>query len=320
MYVLSIIIPAANLADKACELTETGDAAELELKKSLLFSVLLCSFLFGTYNVHADDSPQLSERALNLAKVEPHTANLTADSLSDSINNSNTSSIITNNGTDLDIDLLPIDSTAITRINETLNSLEAQHGPYDFRLQEPLTHLALSLQTLGEHRHAINFYKRAFHNLRINHGLYHGGQLALLERLIESEQALGEWDEVTKRYIYLAHLYQRLYKADDVRLQRGLHEVGLWHISAFNRRVGSDRVEHLKQAKTLFEMSLQVASLSLNADDPKFEILKDNIKSCDHELFLNSEFAKQMQSQSRDYRPDEEDFVERYKRRRRYQE
>lgn len=179
----------------------------------------------------------------------------------------------------------------------TVTKLQVDFGPYDQRLVEPLSDLGELQQRVGDHDAAAQTFKQALHVIRINNGLYHESQIAVLDKLIASERELRNWEVVDKHYAYMQHLYQRLYGIDDSRLEAGLQKVASWHVSAFNVNLDGKRFEHLKTANKLFHLRLKVAHLTLSAGDPKFDFLNRNIAICERQLYLASDLNKEMMGQ-----------------------
>jgi hypothetical protein len=68
---------------------------------------------------------------------------------------------------------------------------EARNGPFSAALIEPLTALGLTYQENGEHVLALTVLDRALSLKRINEGLFGLDQVPLVERLIDSERAIG---------------------------------------------------------------------------------------------------------------------------------
>jgi len=179
---------------------------------------------------------------------------------------------------------------------QSVNNLSAvTSNAFDNSLVQPLYAEANYLQEMGSHSEAIRLYKDAMHILRINKGLYDESQLDLLEAMIESEISLQNWEHVDKHYAYMEYLYKKLYDVEDPRLETGLQKVVAWHVNALNVNIDGKRVEHLQQANKLFKMRLQIAQLTLTADDPKLEFLNRNIAICERQLFLTSELNREMQ-------------------------
>ena len=71
---------------------------------------------------------------------------------------------------------------------------EAQNGPFSANLIELLTSLGLAYQEYGEDVLALGVLDRALYLKRVNEGLFGLDQAALLQRLIDSEIAIGRVD------------------------------------------------------------------------------------------------------------------------------
>jgi hypothetical protein len=77
---------------------------------------------------------------------------------------------------------------------DSIANEEAQNGPYSANLIALLTSLGLTYQENGEDVLAVTVLDRALYVKRINEGLFGMDQAGLLERLIDSELAIGRLD------------------------------------------------------------------------------------------------------------------------------
>ncbi len=180
-----------------------------------------------------------------------------------------------------------------------VDDLELRYGPYDIRLKEALRGLGFRLKQEGQFEEASLVFKRALHVSRVNEGLNNESQLAIVERLIEVDQQLAAWDEVNDHFTYLEHLYKKLYKLDDPRLEQGLRKVVAWHFDASNFNLNGNRIEHLRKAHGLLKLRLQSAELTLSGEDPLLDSLKRNIERSEYYLYLNSELYQELSSERR---------------------
>jgi len=187
-----------------------------------------------------------------------------------------------------------IDSFQVELEAQAIVAIESEFGPYDFRLQEPLASLGKLLQQAGNHQEALVAFDRALHVTRINRGLYDETQIEIVDLIIDSDSALANWDSVNQHYGYLEYLYQVLYHVEDPRLETGLQKVVSWHVNALNVNLDGKRIEHLRQANKLFKLRLEIAERTLSAGHPRFEFLEQNIKNCEHQLYLASDLNKEM--------------------------
>ena len=189
---------------------------------------------------------------------------------------------------------------------ESVIELEYNHGPYDIRLKEALKGLGFQLKNSGDLVEARNAYNRALHISRVNEGLYNASQVNIVERLIELDFGLRNWEAVDNHYGYLEHLYKRLYRVDDPRLEEGLKKVVAWHIDASNINLDGNRLHHLRKVHNLYKLRLQVAELTLAGEDPMFNFLEQNIARSERYLYmsssLNNEMLRQRNRSARDRR------------------
>jgi len=144
------------------------------------------------------------------------------------------------------------------RFLDAVQSLEAEGGAYDAGLAEQLLGLGASYQAAGRHTEAAGALSRAAHIVRVNEGLYSTSDLPILERLIESYSALGEWDGVGSSYQQMFQIHRRNYGDNDVRMLPALQRLSAWHLSAYLADVGENPINHLEAARNLYESSLGI--------------------------------------------------------------
>lgn len=87
------------------------------------------------------------------------------------------------------------DWSAITEpLLSSIEAEEARNGPFSAPLVELLTSLGVAYQENGEHVLAASVLDRALSLKRVNEGLFGLDQVPLVERLIDSERAIGRTD------------------------------------------------------------------------------------------------------------------------------
>ncbi len=119
-----------------------------------------------------------------------------------------------------------------------IRSLESSQGAYASQLSEYLGSLGLNLQRRGEHREAVEAFKRGVHLARVNDGLYSVQQIPLLEREIASHVALGEYTVADERQAYLYRVQMHNFNAGSDRA-RAFAQQADWQYKAF--RLGLDK-------------------------------------------------------------------------------
>ena len=165
-----------------------------------------------------------------------------------------------------------------------VEQMEIEHGPFDYRLREPLQAAGNILERQGDFLQALLLYERALHVTRINSGLYSEDQVAIVERLINANVALENWTVVDNHFRYLHLLYTRLYRDAPSELSRGLAKIADWHVLAINNDFGTDRVDHLREANKLFNQRLALMEGTAAKDDPVIHTLRYNIAVTQYHL------------------------------------
>jgi tetratricopeptide (TPR) repeat protein len=116
--------------------------------------------------------------------------------------------------------------------------LESREGPYAPGLSEQLLGLGAAYQDQGLHAEAVRAFKRGVHLSRINNGLYSADQIPLLQRLITSHIANGEYEEADERQYYLYRVQRKLYQPGAPQLASAMLDRAEWQRQAYFLSVG----------------------------------------------------------------------------------
>ena len=142
---------------------------------------------------------------------------------------------------------------AAARFAEEVKQREADYGIYDPKTGEYLLSVGLLHQSEGEHDKAAEALQRALQIQRVNNGLHDAGQLVILERLLKSNIANENWDEVDKNYHQLLWINRRNYEPGDPRLLPVIQKVGSWKLRAYrDSLLSQNSVATLKETAALF--------------------------------------------------------------------
>lgn len=169
--------------------------------------------------------------------------------------------------------LTRIDSTAPTApptprtYLNAIEDIETDYGAYDLQLSQHLTSLGQQYQSIGEHAEAVQVFKRAMHVQRVNLGLYDMGQVPILESLIESQIALGEWETANDEYQYLFWLHRRNYGNDDPRMLPVINKLSNWHLNAYALNIHGGLFYHLTNAHDLYQIAVDLVSSNYGRND-----------------------------------------------------
>ncbi len=140
-----------------------------------------------------------------------------------------------------------------------ISRIESESGAYSAKLSEHLLTLASHYQEKGKHQNAIEVYKRAIHVQRINEGLYNLNQVTMIERMIDSQIALGDWEEAADRHSHLFWLHQRNFGEDDPRMLPVLDKMSSWHLNAYAISPVNQH-HHLSNAYEMFQRSIGIVT------------------------------------------------------------
>lgn len=151
--------------------------------------------------------------------------------------------------------------------NAAIAQLESDWGPYHSGLSEHLVSLGLNLKNNGHYQEAHEALDRAMHLSRINEGLYSLNQVPILEQLIETNVAAGNWQKASENHNYLFWLYRRNYEPNDPRMLPTLRKLSHWHLNAFSMGLGSGLFNHLVNAHSMFASSAAIIESNYGDSD-----------------------------------------------------
>jgi tetratricopeptide (TPR) repeat protein len=168
-------------------------------------------------------------------------------------------------------------SASIRQYNSAVTGIELGGGAWDGGLVEELASLGRLQQQQGDHLGAIETLDRAIHVNRINSGLYTLEQIPVVEQLIQSHMALGDWEQVDIYNNYLFHVQQKAYGADDPRLIPVLDRLATWNIQAFKIGYGNLLGVRLRQSQIMFNAAARMVDMHFGKTDERFVNYQRNI-------------------------------------------
>lgn len=159
---------------------------------------------------------------------------------------------------------------SIREYSSTVSDIELDGGAWDGGLVEELAALGRLQQQQGDHLTAIETLDRAVHVNRINSGLYTLEQIPVVEQLIQSYMALGNWEQADIYNNYLFHVQQKAYGADDPRLIPVLDRLATWNIQAFKIGYGNLRGMRLRQSQIMFNAAARMVGIHFGREDERY--------------------------------------------------
>ncbi len=123
-------------------------------------------------------------------------------------------------------------SAAIQALQDQAERIISEHGPYDYSLIETYSDLGRLYQQQNLFPEAIEVLGQALQLERIANGLYSERQLAVIQRLIEANEAAGSWQGVDDNHHLLFQIRSRLYHVSDPDYIASVVELGEWKTRA----------------------------------------------------------------------------------------
>ena len=158
-------------------------------------------------------------------------------------------------------------SKAADEYRQRIEDMEAEQGAYGAGIDEQLLGLGAALQRAGAHEEAISQFRRAMLINRVNEGLYSLNQVPMIERMIDSQIALNEWEDANDNQEYLFWLHVKNYGEKDPRMLPIINQLSSWHLQAYIDEKGATLFEHLISATNLYALAVDIISHNFGAND-----------------------------------------------------
>jgi tetratricopeptide (TPR) repeat protein len=203
---------------------------------------------------------------------------------------------------------------SIRQYNSAVTDIELDGGAWDGSLVEELASLGRLQQQQGNHVGAIETLDRAIHVNRINSGLYTLEQVPVVEQLIQSYMALGDWEQADIYNNYLYHVQRKAFGVDDPRFIPVLDRLATWNIQAFRIGYGNLRGIKLRQSQIMFNAAARMVGMHFGRADERFVNYQRNIASSAYLVARNPELM--MEIDRPEYRNMQQMMAERLKQQR----
>lgn len=159
---------------------------------------------------------------------------------------------------------------SIAKYEQAIQEHEAEYGVYDPATGEYLLSVGLVHQKEGNHEEAAEAFRRALQIKRVNEGLHDTGQLIILEQLVESNIASGDWEAVDRNYHQLLWVYKRNYDIGDPRLLPVIDMVGRWKLRAYQEDLLEDSaIATIGASEKLFRDTVSILQNQYGQHDPR---------------------------------------------------
>ncbi len=139
-----------------------------------------------------------------------------------------------------------------------IKQIESSRGALDYELVTELVGLGFLFQEQEKYADAAQVIQRAIFVIRANKGLYSIEQLPLIDLLIRSNIARGEWKQVADNFDMMYWLYRRNYAKDDPRQLLVLKRLRRWYVESYNKDTGRSLDQLFTSAEAVHEQALNI--------------------------------------------------------------
>ena len=182
---------------------------------------------------------------------------------------------------------------------QRLDILEEQYGAYEPELGQELAGLGSLYQANGQHKEAVDVFKRQYQIARTNDGLYSLTQADTLKKMIISLVALREWEEVDKRHFFLEQLISRNYAQNDLRKVSTLTDLANWHMYAFHAKLDDKSMAHLLTARNALVQTGAILGANASTAPEQLDDVYNTLLYTDYQVaLLEQQSVEQAQSRA----------------------
>ena len=147
---------------------------------------------------------------------------------------------------------------AINVVEAAIEDIEQRANRYDLRLVDALVVLGDALAGAGDTDGAFGAYDRALHITRVNRGLHHPSQVAIVYREARLLADLKNMKAANTRHEYAYSTLLRSYGGDSPNLLPGLFALADWYLNNYD----------ILSARDLYGIGRTIAAKHLPADHP----------------------------------------------------
>ncbi|MEQ8312695.1 MAG: hypothetical protein RL839_16845 [Gammaproteobacteria bacterium] len=156
----------------------------------------------------------------------------------------------------------------VGRYEAMLEDMESEFGPFDARLQEPLSGIENLYIEFGDFERVREIQSRRLQLLRTTLGLESPEAIPLLESMIRTELQLGNWEAVSDHLDHLLTLAQENYGIDSDQAMAAMERQASWYMARVYLDDDRDRAEHFIEARDIYDDLLDIAEDKFGEQDP----------------------------------------------------
>ena len=165
-------------------------------------------------------------------------------------------------------------STAIADYQAHIAELQREHGSHGFALAEHWMGLGLTQRHAADHAGAVDSFANALQIQRTHLGLHDPGQIPVIDLLIESHRALGNWEQVDAHFKLLASVHRHELGDEVGQLVAIWLRYARWQREAHHLPTSTPPYKHLLLGGYAAEQAYDIAIEAYGERDPRLlEIL-----------------------------------------------
>jgi tetratricopeptide (TPR) repeat protein len=158
---------------------------------------------------------------------------------------------------------------AVERYQARIDELQNTGGAFNDALGEALAGLGFSYMNLERYPEALAAFNRSLHIQRVNNGLHNPNQLPLLEAIIATNTAAGNWEALDQNYHMYYWVNRRSYGDSDPKLLPVINRLGQWHLQAFESGADPLSVKHILSAERLYHDAVAIIEAHYGPEDTR---------------------------------------------------
>ena len=128
-------------------------------------------------------------------------------------------------------------SLELDRYTRSIQDIESSLGIYSPALVEAYSDLGTFYFEIGDYEQAANVYRQALQVARINSGLKSENQLPVIDQIISSSVAQGDWQSTDDMHHLRFYVKNQILEPSDPRFVDAIDEMGRWKLRALRENL-----------------------------------------------------------------------------------
>lgn len=144
-------------------------------------------------------------------------------------------------------------SERLAAFRQQIEDLEFEFGPYHISLLEPLGSMIELFNELGDYEQVAELQSRQLQVMRTELGFEHPDLIPLLQEIMTTQLALGNWEEISDHLEHIRHLRASIDGQEPEQLLGAIQDQINWLYSRITVADRREQVRHLFEIRDLYE-------------------------------------------------------------------